>query len=136
MKRGRSYGKVAFMALLFVLASALFFNIRPIPPATEDNCVKVTATVIDIHEGRGQADIVLTLSGDDRAYYINRGMERGLSIQELHHELLNKQTDLYFVRHPSFIPQTPRHVARLSTRDELVFSEWKTENTHPYPHRQ
>ncbi|MEZ4685927.1 MAG: hypothetical protein R3B47_07620 [Bacteroidia bacterium] len=66
------------LGILFVAAAALIF--RPVPMVTEDKAITETGVVKAIFEG-GVHDIVFYLEDNDRRFYINRGLERGLGLR-------------------------------------------------------
>ena len=72
------FGGLALAIVLFLLSV-----LSIVPKPTVDNCEKITGQVANIREGEGDADIVISIKDDDNYYYINRGLERGLVIQDL-----------------------------------------------------
>ncbi len=86
---------------------------------SQENSVAVTGVVTSIIEGPSY-DIVFKLEGDDTRYYINRGVEQGLYIEDLQDELLGAEVELWVAQHPI---SNPRHITHLS-HGNIAFSEW------------
>ncbi len=97
--------------------------LRPVRSCFE-NCQKTEGRVSNILEGPSN-DIVFKLSNDPSTYYINRGLEQGLTIANLKQALLNKNIRLYFVKHWTPLDPTGRvkHIAKLQTSEQTIFSE-------------
>lgn len=112
------------IAGFFVAAFALM-ALKPLPRPTLKNCRKQNGIVVKIGAGEGPGDIVISLQGDDHYYYINRGQERGLSINCLAAKLQNRKIELLTLKH--WTPLDPasdkRHVARVEWEGEEVYSE-------------
>lgn len=106
-----------FLITLFI--SFLFFSCIIENPKPEA-CVVLEITVTEILEGSTH-DIVFKDSGTD-SYYINRGLEKGLDIEELNKQLLNKKVTLHL---PKFPIGTSEHIAQLSLDNTVVYSEFK-----------
>ena len=109
----------------FSLAAFALLALKPLPRPTAENCRKQAGTVVKIETGKGSGDIVLSLQGDDHYYYINRGQERGLSINCLAAKLQNRKIELLTIRHwtPLDPASNTRHIARIECEGEEVYSE-------------
>jgi len=111
-----------FCVVFFLLA---YFFIRPIHiPNSIDECLSVKGIVSEVYEG-GTKDIVFRLKDDDRMYYINRGLERGLTLTELKKELIWNVAELKYPEQWS--PLDPGnhsvHLSAIIMNDKIVFSE-------------
>ena len=87
---------------------------------TQENCKVVEITVTKISKG-GIKDIIID-NNENHLYYINRGLERGLSLEDLESTILNKRVTLH---HAKIITGTSKHVAQLSMENEIIYSEFK-----------
>ena len=107
------------IALLFILTitfvSCIISNPKP------DECDIIEATIIEIAEGTSY-DIVFRDKGGDR-YYINRGLEQGLNLEDLNAAVLNKTVTLHLPRVLGGTVTT-EHIAQLAVGDEVIFTEF------------
>src|SRR5687768_18411809 len=85
-------------AMLIVL---IFFSFRPLPAATSENCVAVKGEVVKIVPYG--SDLVLTISGNDGYYYINRALDNGTKAEMLSSQLLNRSVTVYYIKHWSLL---------------------------------
>lgn len=115
--------KNALVILICISAVFIILAVRPVRIAAE-HCKTITGTVSEIQIGSSN-DIIFILSNDPHLYYINRGMEQGLKIEELKEELLQQKVKLSFVKH--WTPLDPlgklKRVVRLKISEKLVFTE-------------
>ena len=113
------------VAMLVVL---IFFSFRPLPAATAKNCVAVKGEVVRLAtEG---SDLVLTLSGNNGYYYINRALDNGVKTEILNNQVLNRPVTIYYIKHWSLLNFNgkTRHVARIEVNGETAYNEWKEED--------
>ena len=113
------------VAMLVVL---IFFSFRPLPAGTAENCVAVKGEVVRLAtEG---SDLVLTLSGNDGYYYINRALDNGVKTEILNNQVLNRPVTIYYIKHWSLLNFNgkTRHVARIEVNGETAYNEWKEED--------
>ena len=108
--------KKAFILITIsiLLISCVIQNPQP------EECKIKEITVTNISEGTSN-DIVIKDAGTD-FYYINRGLEQGLSIEELNTQLLNKKVTLHL---PKYWIGTSEHIAQLSFDNKVVYTEFK-----------
>ncbi len=106
-----------FIAVSFFSFFILIFFLQI--DTSQENSVPVTGVVANIIEGPSY-DIVFQLEGDKTNYYINRGVEQGLVIEDLQDELLGVEVELWVAQSPI---SNPRHITHLS-HGSIAFSEW------------
>ncbi|MAO08545.1 MAG: hypothetical protein CL596_07535 [Alteromonas sp.] len=82
-------------------------------------CEIVEVTIDTISEGSSY-DIVFKDSQNDK-YYINRGLERGLSLDDLNSRVLNKKVTLHLAK---LWVGTSEHIAQMQVGDEVIFTEF------------
>ena len=90
--------KIVVASLFFLLMFTLGFIFRPLPSSSAENTLKSMGTIEQVLETRNN-DIVFKLKDDDRFYYVEEDMERGLSFHELARELAGKSVEIYYVKH-------------------------------------
>ena len=116
--------KGLFIVAVTGFAILLFLVIRPVPVASEEECLVQTGVVTEISQG-AENDVIFKLKNSDRSFYINRGLENGLILAELHKKLMNKEV---VIKYPDYwTPLDPnhtiKHIAKLQLGDEVIFSE-------------
>ncbi len=118
-----NYRRTGLFLLVAGLTSLAFLLFRPLPKATPQNCGRITGQVVQIREG-GTKDIVFKLRNDDDTYYINRGLERGLTLEAMK-QVEGKTIVLYFVEHwtPFDAMHQVRHIAKVEVGDRIVYNE-------------
>jgi hypothetical protein len=104
---------IPFLAATLFLKSCVISNPQP------EECDVVAITVTEILEGSA-FDIVFISSENDR-YYINRGLEQGLSISALEEQVLNKKVTLHL---PVLLFGSSKHIAQLAIADNVIFTEF------------
>ena len=100
-------------------------NFRPVPihqKATD--CELIKGTIIQIEEA-GTNDIVLRLKETETRFYINRGLEKGLSLTTFREHLLGKQVEIYYPKYwTALLPQNDmKHLSKLVINGEVIISE-------------
>jgi len=105
----------------------LFFLVfgMPIMSPNESDCTIVRGEVTNLMGNDNTFDISLFLENDDAYYYVNRGLENGLSINELEESLLHQFAEVHYVRHWSLLnfKGKRRHIARIKVGNELLYDE-------------
>lgn len=104
---------VCFFALL-LLNSCIINNPQP------EDCVVKEITVSEIIEGSSY-DIKL-YDGKSDYYYINRGLENGLTMQQMNDQVLGKKVNLHVYKF--WFGVESEHVSQLSMGDQIIFSEF------------
>lgn len=115
-------------AVLMAVGAVLSFI--PLPAPSADNSVAVKGKITGVSKGEGKGDIVLTIEGDDANYYINHGMDNGLTIETLSEQLLNKTAIVYYVKHWSLLNMNgkTRHIGRIELDNKAIYAEWEFDN--------
>lgn len=116
--------KLLFFGFLgFILLCVLV--LRPVNiPENENELLVAKGEVMAITEGPGN-DIVFKLRDDNRRFYINRGLEQGLSIQDLQAKLTGRNITLKYPKHWSLMDPsgTTKHLSMVKYSGGTVFSE-------------
>jgi len=109
--------KIAFLVVAMIGLQSC--NVKSSKP---ENCEVKEITVSKIYEG-GVKDIVFAAPNGD-FYYINRGLERGYTLEGMRSKVLNKKVTLHL---PQMFYGTSKHIKQLATYDELIFTEFSSE---------
>lgn len=113
------------IASVFVILIVLYVGLFSISEsngksiAGRTKTFKAKVTGIACHEGT--YDISFSVEGQKRSYYINRGMEKGLSCDQLQEKLVNKEVEISHVAF--FNKATSGHINQLRCDGEIVYSE-------------
>lgn len=109
------------LGAIFVLGAMIF---RPVPIPPFEECLHVEGEVSKIY-GTEEYDIVFFLKDHDTRYYINRGMQQGLSPDQLKTDLVGEVVSIYYPKY--WTPLDPqdelKHMSRLTFKDEILWTE-------------
>ncbi len=98
--------------------------LRPITSLRMSNCKIASGTVLSIVAHEGSKDINIRI-GDEGRYYINRGLESGLTESDLISKVMGKEITIHYADH--WTPLDPsgkvRHIARVSYGEEILYDE-------------
>lgn len=122
-KLARIWFVCAFI-LFVVFISIAFQTFKPIMNVQPDDVMEVKGKVIGLKEGGG-FDVMVRLENDDHRYYINRGLENGLTMEQLKQDILNKNVTLYPIeRWTIFTPdKVMGHISKIMVEDKVIFNE-------------
>ena len=113
---------ITFGFLLFALAAA---TLRPvIVPKDANKCLVAKGKVAKIYEG-GSKDVTFRLEGDKTTYYINRGLEQGLDLEDLNNWLIGKNVTIRFPKHWTLLDpnNTMKHLSILEHNGTEIYNE-------------
>ena len=96
--------------------------LRPVPIPNEMDCEVVSGTVIQIEE-QGVKDIVFTIAGKKKTFYVNRGLERGLELDKLRSELMNKEITIKYPRYWTPLGNSSHHISKIEFSGRTIFTE-------------
>ena len=111
---------IPFIAVAMLVLGILVFRTVPIP--NEEDCAVVKGMVVDITEG-GTKDIVFRIAGLNRIFYVNRGLERGLDLDELRAQLLNKEITIKYPRYWTPLGNSSKHISKIEFSGRTIFTE-------------
>ncbi len=120
-------GKIWFLIvfILFIAFMAVVIQtFRPVRNVQPDDVIEITGRVIDIKEAPG-FDIVISLENDEHYYYINRGLQYDLTIEQLSTDILNKRVTLYAIKRWTIFTRDSNmgHVSKLMIHDNVIYNE-------------
>lgn len=115
--------KKAIIPFLFVLVlsftSCIINNTKP------EDCEVIKVTINKISEG-SDYDIKFH-DGKGKFYYINRGLEQGLNLEDLNTKVLNKTVTLHLAKVLAGA-STSNHISQLAIDGEILFTEFELNN--------
>ena len=123
MKKTVSIFSIFLVCGILVLG---FLIIKPVPVVAEEKAVIVQGLVVDIFEG-GVKDVVFKLNDDNSSYYINRGLEHGLTIEDLKEKLVGNHVILKYPKYWTPLDWNNKtwHISKVEFHDEVLFSEYR-----------
>jgi len=86
----------------------------------QENCEQIEIIIREINEG-GIKDIVFS-NADGGVFYINRGLERGLTLQGMKNKVLNKKVTLHLAK--IITGTSSNHIAQISLGEEVIYTEF------------
>lgn len=113
--------KKIFYIFLLLFAVFIFFIAKSniISDPKPEECASQTVQIVEIYEGSSHDIVFRDGSGD--LYYINRGLERGLNLDSLNNQILNKSVTLQL---PKLFWGTSEHIAQIQLGDQIIFTEF------------
>ncbi len=116
--------KILFFGLLIFSLAFVALVVRPLPDPIIANCEPVTGTVVEIYGG-GLNDAALKLKDDPVVYFINRGLEHGLTVEDLQNQLNQQAVTIYYLKHWTPLDRNGslRYITRLEFKDEVMYNE-------------
>jgi len=116
----KTFGFLLIVVTILIFGGLFLISTLTISNPKSEECTVLEIMVNDIREGTS-SDIVFKDNGID-FYYINRGLERGLSVDSLRLLLLNKKVTLHL---PKLWLGTSKHIAQLALGDDVIFTEFE-----------
>ena len=112
--------KIVVASIFFFLMITLGLVFRPLPSSSSENTVVFTGTIEQVIE-TGNKNVVFKLKNDDRFYFIEEGLGKGLSFPELQQELSGKSVEIHYVKH-----WTPIDPLRVRSEERRVGKECRS----------
>lgn len=113
---------VLLFCIFFFTCSLFILNPVPVPP--ENKCLVITGEVSKIFAA-GQKDIIFQLADINKKFYINRGLEKGLSIDELNTALLQKEITIKYPKYwtPLDFTNSIKHISKVEFKGKTIYTE-------------
>ncbi|MCR5860805.1 hypothetical protein LRS05_00960 [Flavobacterium sp. J372] len=110
-------------ALAVVGIVLLAFSTVPTPD-DESECLVVRGIVSNIYEG-GVKDAVFSIKGEKRLFYINRGLENGLSLTKLKNDLEGKEVTIKYPDYWALLDAdgSIKHITQLEHNGQIIYTE-------------
>jgi hypothetical protein len=94
---------------------------RPLPTSSAENTLISTGTIEQVVETGNS--VVFKLKDDDRFYYVDEELGKGLSSSELRQELSGKSVQIHYVKHWTPIdPLRVMHVTKVDLNKMTLYS--------------
>lgn len=115
----KTFVKISLGLFLLLVGMFVFISMYAINNPDPKNCEIKEIVVSKIYEG-GVKDIVFDHENGG-VYYINRGLENGLTLEGMEEKVLNKKVTLHLAKNFS---GTTRHIAQLQLGEEVIYTEF------------
>ena len=109
----------AFIAIPVLLIIFALVAIGPVD-TSRSNCKQVEGVVEQITEATSY-DIVFKLKDDNAIYYVNRGLERGLVLNNLKAQLEGEKVKIW---HAKTGYLEGGHVTQVEAGEKIIYTEW------------
>jgi len=116
------------ITVLLFFGGIILLSLRPIPQPNNTNCNTLRAKVIEVSEGDTK-DVVFTLANSQSdingTFYINRGLESDMSLEQWKSKYYNKTIEVEYLDHWS--PLNPfqklKNIARIKLDGQITFNK-------------
>ncbi len=120
--------KITFLIITIVLSVPFFWiaiqTFKPVRNVTIEDVIPITGMVTAVDTAPGY-DIAISLENDAHYYYINRGLQTPLNLDQLRSDILNKTITLYSVKRWTLFTRDKimGHISKLMVGDRVLFNE-------------
>ena len=99
---------------------------RPVPIVSENKAISENGIVKDIYTNKGN-DIIFIMENTNRNFYINRGLENGLELNNLKQKLIGNPIIIKYPKYwtPLDWHNSVRHISKVEYNGEILFNELK-----------
>ncbi|MEQ8471408.1 MAG: hypothetical protein RIC35_09485 [Marinoscillum sp.] len=117
--------KITTGALGVTLLFIVLLSVQTVPKPTLENSVKIEGQLLNILADQQTKDLVFEIAGHTGTYYINRGLELEINVDELKEEILNEDVSVYYVKTSNLIANATntQHISRIALRNKVLYDE-------------
>lgn len=114
---------ISFSLIILIIAVLIF---RPVPVVSENKTISENGIVTEIYSNKGN-DVIFVMENTERRFYINRGLENGLELNNLKEKLIGNPIIVKYPKYwtPLDWNNSVRHISKVEFNDEIVFNELK-----------
>ena len=116
---------VSFILIVSIIAVLIF---RPVPIVSESKAISEIGIVKEIYSNKGN-DVIFVMVNTDRKFYINRGLENGLELNNLKEKLIGNSIVIKYPKYwtPLDWNNSIRHISKVEFKNEIIFNELKAD---------
>ena len=116
---------VSFILIASIIAVLIF---RPVPIVSESKAISEIGIVKEIYSNKGN-DVIFIMLNTDRRFYINRGLENGLELNNLKEKLIGNSIVMKYPKYwtPLDWNNSIRHISKVEFKNEIIFNELKAD---------
>ena len=117
---------VSFILIVSIIAVLIF---RPFPIVSESKAISEIGIVKEIYSNKGK-DVIFIMLNTDRKFYINRGLENGLELNNLKEKLIGNSIVMKYPKYwtPLDWNNSIRHISKVEFKNEIIFNELKADS--------
>ena len=116
---------VSFILIVSIIAVLIF---RPVPIVSESKAISEIGIVKEIYTNKGN-DVIFIMLNTERKFYINRGLENGLELNNLKEKLIGNSIVIKYPKYwtPLDWNNSIRHISKVEFKNEIIFNELKAD---------
>ena len=98
----RNIMKITLVSLILIVSIIAVLIFRPVPIVSESKAISEIGIVKEIYSNKGN-DVIFIMLNTDRKFYINRGLENGLELNNLKEKLIGNSIVIKYPKYLSLI---------------------------------
>ena len=124
----RNIKKITLVSLILIVSIIAVLIFRPVPIVSESKAISEIGIVKEIYSNKGN-DVIFIMLNTDRKFYINRGLENGLELNNLKEKLIGNSIVMKYPKYwtPLDWNNSIRHLSKVEFKNEIIFNELKAD---------
>ena len=124
----RKIMKITLVSFALIVSITAVLIFRPVPIVPESMAISEIGIVKEIYSNKGN-DVIFIMLNTDRKFYINRGLESGLELNNLKEKLIGNSIVMKYPKYwtPLDWNNSIRHISKVEFKNEIIFNELKAE---------
>ena len=124
----RNIKKITLVSLILIVSIIAVLIFRPVPIVSESKAISEIGIVKEIYSNKGN-DVIFIMLNTDRKFYINRGLENGLELNNLKEKLIGNSIVIKYPKYwtPLDWNNSIRHISKVEFKNEIIFNELKAD---------
>ena len=120
--------KITLVSLILIVSIIAVLIFRPVPIVSESKAISEIGIVKEIYSNKGN-DVIFVMLNTDRKFYINRGLENGLELNNLKEKLIGNSIVMKYPKYwtPLDWNNSIRHISKVEFKNEIIFNELKAD---------
>ena len=120
--------KITLVSLILIFSIIALLIFRPVPIVFESKAISEIGIVKEIYSNKGN-DVIFIMLNTDRKFYINRGLENGLELNNLKEKLIGNSIVMKYPKYwtPLDWNNSIRHISKVEFKNEIIFNELKAD---------
>ena len=124
----RNIKKITLVSLILIVSIIAVLIFRPVPIVSESKAISEIGIVKEVYSNKGN-DVIFIMLNTDRKFYINRGLENGLELNNLKEKLIGNSIVMKYPKYwtPLDWNNSIRHLSKVEFKNEIIFNELKAD---------
>ena len=120
--------KITLVSFILIVSIITVLIFRPVPIVSESKAISEIGIVKEIYSNKGN-DVIFVMLNTDRKFYINRGLENGLELNNLKEKLIGNSIVIKYPKYwtPLDWNNSIRHISKVEFKNEIIFNELKAD---------